>query len=117
MMNMDSKAVPFVFDGVCQHIPQKAIGSILELSSIRRISFTTPPDRCAALVEQAKGLYSVFLGAPDSLKILEFISMHLSDVPEENDVVHDLLAYLAEQMIDMNKNNIECSIFLICVFL
>ncbi|TRZ92279.1 MAG: hypothetical protein D4R88_00680, partial [Methanosarcinales archaeon] len=31
---------------------------------IRRISFTTPPDRRAALVEQAKALYSAFLGAP-----------------------------------------------------
>ncbi len=33
---------------------------------IRRISFTTPPDRRAALVEQAKALYSEFLGAPTS---------------------------------------------------
>jgi hypothetical protein len=30
-----------------------------------RISFTTPSDRCAALVEQAKALYSEFLGAQD----------------------------------------------------
>ena len=62
---MNLKDAPVVFDGVCRHIPQKVIGSILQLSSIRRISFTTPPDRCAALVEQAKALYSEFVGAPD----------------------------------------------------
>ncbi|TRZ92271.1 MAG: hypothetical protein D4R88_00640, partial [Methanosarcinales archaeon] len=39
----------------------------------------------------------------DSQKILEFIGVRLSAAPEESDVVHDLLAYLAEQMIDMNK--------------
>ncbi|MDD1745834.1 MAG: hypothetical protein LUQ20_08525 [Candidatus Methanoperedens sp.] len=108
------------------------------------ISFTTPPDRRAALAEQAKALYSAFLGvpdskdldrinrmdrintaanpvnpvhpvqtvasisaAPDSLKILDFIGARLSAAPEESDVVHDLLAYLAERMIEMNreKNN------------
>ena len=106
---------------------------------IRRISFTTSPDRRAALVEQAKALYSAFSGAPaskdldrinrmdrinasnpvnpvnpvqtvtsisaapDSLKILEFIGARLSAAPEESDAVHDLLAYLAERMIEMNK--------------
>ncbi len=81
-----------------------------------RISFTTPPARCAALVEEAKALYSAFLGAPaskdsgssfgtapNSLNILDFVSARLSAAPEESDVVHDLLAYLAERMIEMNK--------------
>ncbi len=63
---MDSKDAPVVFDGVCRHMPQKAIGGILQLSSIFSISFTTPPDRRAALVEQAKALYSEFSGASDS---------------------------------------------------
>ena len=34
------------------------------MTPIHRISFTTSPDRRAALVEQAKALYSEFLGAP-----------------------------------------------------
>jgi len=137
---MNLKDATVVLDGVFRHIPQKAIGIILQFSSVRRISFTTPPDRRAALVEQAKALYSEFSGAPDgkdldrinrmdrinsttnpvnpvnpvqtaaslsaapdSQKILEFIGVRLSAAPEESDVVHDLLAYLAEQMIDMNK--------------
>jgi hypothetical protein len=70
---------------------------------IRRISFTTPTDRRAALVADAKALYSEFSGASDNQKILEFIGARLSAAPEESDVVHDLLAHLAEQMIEMNK--------------
>ncbi|GFO96023.1 hypothetical protein ig2599ANME_0207 [groundwater metagenome] len=88
---------------------------------IRRISFTTPPDRRTALVEQAKALYSEFLGAPDSNdpafkcedSLLDFVDERLSAAPEESDVVHDLLAHLAERMIDMNKDkNAEIKGFL-----
>lgn len=79
---------------------------------IRRISFTTPPDRRAALVEQAKVLYTE--GAPDSVKkLLDFVVERLSTAPEESDVVHDLLAYLAGRMIEMNKGkNAEIKSFL-----
>ncbi len=62
---MNLKDATVVLDGVFRHIPQKAIGIILQFSSVRRISFTTPPDRRAALVEQAKALYSEFVGAQD----------------------------------------------------
>jgi len=111
---------------------------------IRRISFTTPPDRCTALVDQAKALYSEYLGAPgadnldrinrtdtavnpvhpvqtvaslsaapDTQKILDFVNARLFAAPEESDVVHDLLAYLAERMIEMNKEkNAEIKGFL-----
>ncbi len=51
--------------------------------------------------------------APDSPKILEFIGARLSAAPEESDVVHDLLAYLAQRMIEMNKEkNAEIKGFL-----
>jgi hypothetical protein len=110
---MNLKDATVVLDGVFRHIPQKAIGIILQFSSVRRISFSTPPDSRAALVEQAKALYSEFSGAPESLKIFEFISACLSAAPEESDVVHDLLAYLAERMIEMNKEkNAEIKGFL-----
>ncbi|MCG2735727.1 MAG: Eco57I restriction-modification methylase domain-containing protein [Candidatus Methanoperedenaceae archaeon] len=75
----------------------------LRVLPIRRLSFTTPPDRSAALVEHAKALYTAFLGSPDSQKILDFISKRFSAAPEESDVVHDLLAFLAERIIEMNK--------------
>jgi hypothetical protein len=91
------------------HFDESYVGKI----PIRRISFTTPPDRRVALVEQAKSLYSEFMGAPDSRKILGLIGARLSAVPEESDVVHDLLAHLAERMIEMNKEkNTEIKGFL-----
>jgi len=66
---------------------------------IRRISFTTPADRRAALVDEAKSLYSEYLGAPDSIdRLLDFVGLRLAAEPEESDVVHDLLAYLAERI-------------------
>jgi hypothetical protein len=85
----------------------------LEKLTVRHISFTTPPDRRAALSADAKALYSEFLGAPDSIKILELVCKRLEASPEESDVVQDLLAYLAERMIEMNKEkNVEIKSFL-----
>jgi hypothetical protein len=56
---------------------------------------------------------SSFSAAPDSQKILKFVSALLGAQPEESDVVHDLLAYLAEHMIEMNKEkNAEIKGFL-----
>jgi len=56
---------------------------------------------------------TVASSAPDSPNILDFISARLSSAPEESDVVHDLLAYLAERMIEMNKEkNAEIKGFL-----
>ncbi len=81
------------------------------LASTFHISFTTPPDRRAALVEQAKALYSEFVGAQDrgdpAFKCGDFVSARISAAPEESDVVHDLLVHLVERMIEMNreKNN------------
>ena len=44
---------------------------------------------------------------------MDFVSARLSAAPEESDVVHDLLAYLAERMIEMNKEkNAEIKGFL-----
>jgi len=36
-------------------------------------------------------------------RLLDFVGERLKAEPEQSDVVHDLLAYLAEQMIEMNK--------------
>ncbi len=78
----------------------------------------TPPARRAALFEEAKALYTQYPGAssgtaPDSLKILDFVGARLEAKPEESDVVHDLLAHLAERMIEMSKEkNAEIKGFL-----
>jgi cysteinyl-tRNA synthetase len=36
-------------------------------------------------------------------KLLDFVAQRLEAQPEESDVIHNLLAYLAERMIEMNK--------------
>ena len=86
----------------------------IEQLPIHRISFTTTADRRTALLDEAMVLYSRYLSSPDSMNtLLDFVALRLAAEPEESDVVHDLLAYLAEQMIEMNtEKNEEIKSFL-----
>jgi hypothetical protein len=70
---------------------------------IRRINFITPPDQRTYYLEKAKLLYNQCISKNDQDCVLGFVKHHLSKQPEESDVVHDLLAYLAEEMIRLNK--------------
>ncbi len=70
---------------------------------IRRVAFTTSSGRRIALAEDAHKLYERCISENSHEYILDFVSHHLSQKPEESDVVHDLLAYLAEHMILLNK--------------
>jgi hypothetical protein len=70
---------------------------------IRRISFISPAKRRSELAERGRKLYARCLAEKSHQCVLEFVNHHLSQQPEESDVVHDLLAFLAEQMIDLNK--------------
>ena len=74
---------------------------------IRRISFTTPAPERARLVAELQQLY-------DEGKHNEILAQVQSLLPkdeagnfitegEKSDVVHDLLAFLAERMLEMNK--------------
>jgi len=75
----------------------------VKLLPIRRIVFTTPSKRRAELADKGRKLYARCLAEKSYQCVLEFVDHHLSQQPEEPDVVHDLLAFLAEQMIDLNK--------------
>lgn len=68
---------------------------------IRRISFTTPNEVREKLVSELKNDYA----KKDVAKILQTAdSCLLKDIEKEkSDVIHDFLAFLAEQMIDMKK--------------
>ncbi|RZB33415.1 MAG: hypothetical protein SRB1_01147, partial [Desulfobacteraceae bacterium Eth-SRB1] len=74
---------------------------------IRIISFTTPSEERTPLVESLKSKYN----ANEFDKIIQLVEECLPKDTEGNfltdeeksDVVHDLLAYLAERMIEMNK--------------
>lgn len=67
---------------------------------IRRITFTTPAERRARLAEQGRKLYERCLSEGYGC-LLEFVEHHMAR--DETDVIHGLLAYLARQMIEMNK--------------
>lgn len=66
---------------------------------IRRIDFTTSADRRVQLAEKGRKLYERCLREGHAC-VLDFTAHHLS--LNETDVIHDLLAFLAQQMIDLN---------------
>jgi hypothetical protein len=70
---------------------------------ICRVEFATPENKRAALLTQARQLYqhSLYEGRPDV--VLRFVAEQLDDKPARADVVHDLLAFLAEQMTALSQ--------------
>ncbi len=75
----------------------------IESLPIRRINFTTSPEQRTYYLEKAKNLYAYCLDKNDRACVLGFIDHHLAQQPEQSDVIHDLLAFLAEEMIRLNK--------------
>ena len=75
----------------------------LKYLPIRRINFTTPADERGRQLEKAKTLYQHCLDKGGIDCVLGFVKHHLTADPERSDIVHDLLAFLAEGMIEMNK--------------
>jgi hypothetical protein len=83
----------------------------LEQLPIRRINFTTPKVEQEQLAENGKRLYHEYLGTKDWNKPLAFVSERLPQKPdgtpdmehEQSDVVHGLLAFLAEEMTRLHK--------------
>jgi hypothetical protein len=75
----------------------------LEPIPIRRIMFDTAPLDREQLLKKGQKLYDRFCRKNDFACVLGFVEHHLGQQPEQADVVHDLLAYLAEQMIAMNR--------------
>jgi hypothetical protein len=75
------------------------------VGSIRFPNFKEIPSQEERLyyLEKAKNLYTYCLDKNDQACVLGFVDHHLSQQPEQSDVVHDLLAFLAEEMIRLNK--------------
>ena len=82
--------------------PQLDMATIRELP-IRRIDFTTPADERNRQLEKAKTLYQLCLDRGSTDCVLGFVKHHLTADPERSDIVHDLLAFQAERMVEMNK--------------
>jgi hypothetical protein len=82
---------------------------------IRRINFITKGRERKQLLEQAKMLYREYLDNQNWDKVLTFIAERLptneDGMPdmehEQSDVVHDLLAFLAEEMTRLNKEKLS----------
>jgi hypothetical protein len=92
----------------------------VEKLPIRRIDFTTPADERERLVadgitQAAEWIESAEKGSVKSVRFSAFsgstlgrwLDERLSAEPEEGDVVHDLLAHLAERMIAMHEEKQE----------
>jgi len=76
---------------------------------IRLINFSTPSTRRKSLFNQLH----LFWETDNSSELLASVNECLSTQPEESDVIHDLLAFLAQQMIEMNnQKQVEMKRFL-----
>jgi type I restriction-modification system DNA methylase subunit len=78
-------------------------GQYMEQLPIRKIYFTTPTNDRQQSLDNAIALYNQYQNNGNLDPILAQVDHHLSQQPEEADVIHDLLAYLAEQMIALNQ--------------
>lgn len=77
---------------------------MLALLPVRRISFTTSLDERKHLVCTAQQLYEQCVACHTVDNIMAFVQERLAHVPEQSDVVHDLLAMLAQELIDTNRH-------------
>jgi hypothetical protein len=77
--------------------------SYLNPFPIPKILFTTPTNCRQQTLQNAIALYTQFQNDHNPDPLLLKIDHHLSQQPAEADVIHDLLAHLAEQMIELNK--------------
>jgi len=75
----------------------------LEQIPIRRVSRTTPKPRSAGLLAKARQLYQRGLKDEGGEAVLAFVVEQLAAQPERSDVVHDLLAVLAERMMVLSR--------------
>jgi Alw26I/Eco31I/Esp3I family type II restriction m6 adenine DNA methyltransferase len=75
------------------------------------IRFVTPPEKRKQLLERGRALYQKYLESQGWIDVLAFVDQRLpkktdgtSDMDhEQSDVVHDLLAFLAEEMTRFHK--------------
>jgi hypothetical protein len=75
----------------------------LQYLPIPNINFTTASDRRQEYLQNIINLYQQYQINNKSDTILNQIDHHLNQQLSEADVIHDFLAYLAEQMIELNK--------------
>ncbi|MDJ0554608.1 MAG: TaqI-like C-terminal specificity domain-containing protein [Microcoleaceae cyanobacterium MO_207.B10] len=70
---------------------------------VRKIDFITPSNRLQKSLENLINLYQKYQTNNNPELILNQVNYHLRQKLEEADIIHDLLAYLAEQMLELNQ--------------
>lgn len=103
---LNSNLLTFIYRYLAQEegriLPQIKAENLYPLP-VRLINFITIEEERKKLLEEGRVLYEKFLEREELSKVLSFIEIQLYAEPERSDIVHDLVAYLAEQMIEMNK--------------
>jgi hypothetical protein len=106
---LNSRALNFWYGS--QHPGSHVKLNEIAVIPIPRISFTTPAADRACYADEGHRLYERFCATGDPAAVLAFVDAHLSPAPASSDqlpasgrsdVIHDLLAHLAEQMIATN---------------
>jgi hypothetical protein len=82
---------------------QKVLIKDAKTFPIRLIEFTTPAKSRSSLIAKSKQLYQTGKSDGSADSVLAFVAEQLAAKPERKDVVHDLLAFLAEQMTALNR--------------
>ncbi|MFM6610385.1 MAG: Eco57I restriction-modification methylase domain-containing protein, partial [Dolichospermum sp.] len=70
---------------------------------IPKIDFTNPPEKRQEYLQNLINLYQEYQINHNPNILLTQIETHLNQQPSQADVIHDFLAYLAEQMIELNQ--------------
>jgi hypothetical protein len=117
---LNSKLIWLFLKNICSVLGDQDKGGRLELRSVfmkdlpvRRVSLTTSTERRTSFTNEAKEMFRSFTQSADPQPLLVFIEARLAAQPEESDVVHDIIAFLAEQVLEMNKaKNAEIKTFL-----
>ena len=107
---LNSSLIRIFIHSVCTDLQGDSFNfsaAFVEQTPIRRISFTTPaPERArlAAELQQlyAEGKHDEILAGVESCLPRDEAGNFITE-QEKSDVVHDLLAFLAERMLEMNK--------------
>ena len=74
---------------------------------IRRVVRSATLDDRERLLEKGKETYEGFLSSGDKEYILRFVKQELDRKPQRDDGLHDLIAFLGEQMMNMNARKHE----------
>ena len=81
----------------------RVIDSFVSKIPIRSITSTASKHDLTRLLEKCQALYQRCLAKNEFLCVTGFVDHCLTQKPEQADAVHDLLAFLAERMMAMNK--------------